>query len=161
MSECGVQEGLPGQRTGCEDAEPLSLCSTTSQITFPSSGQSNVSSEIEMEMLMTGHFQTKICSAEQLDCVRNVKIDPDICPEKCEGTIADVSRDSEDSVNEEKIKEIIAEYQQYKYPVPIYLTNYHLYSFRTEPRLVVISLKTSMFQRIYKVGIIGVFQVKL
>ena len=106
---------------------------------------------------MTGHFQTKICSAEQLDCVRDVKIDPDICPEKCEGTIADFSRDSEDSVNQEKIREIIAEYQQYKYPVSIYLTNGHLYSFRTVPRLVVISLKTSMFQRIYKVGIICVF----
>ena len=99
---------------------------------------------------MFGPFQTEICSAEQLDCVRNIKVDPHICLEKCEGTIIDISKHYFDPVNWQILREILDDYQHYKYPESINITDYY-YSFRNKPKLVVISLKTSMFHRIYKV----------
>ena len=103
---------------------------------------------------MFGPFQTEICRAEQLDCVRNIKIDPDICPEKCDGTIVDISKYYSDPINQETLREILDDYQHYKYPESIkinYITNPVYHYFRTKPKLVLISLKTSMFQRIHKV----------
>ena len=84
--------------------------------------------------------------------MRNIKIDPNICPEKCDGTIVDISKHYFDPVNQQILREILDDYQHYKYPESINITNpSDDYSFRTEPKLVVISLKSSMFHRIHKV----------
>ena len=51
------------------------------------------------------------------------------------------------------LREILYDYQHYKYPKSINITSPSVhYSFRIEPRLVTISLNTVMFHRIHKVG---------
>ena len=74
-----------------------------------------------------------------------------MCPEKCEGTIVDISKHYFDPVNWEVLREILDDYQHYKYSESINISNYYN-SIRNKPKLVVISLKTSMFHRITKVG---------
>ena len=89
-----------------------------------------------------------------MDCVRNIKINPNICPEKCDGTIVEMSRHySYDAVNSEILQEIFDEYEHYKNPESINNIPYNpYYSFRKNPKVVVISLKSTMFHRIHKVG---------
>ena len=70
-------------------------------------------------------FNNKIppCSPTGLDCVERITVGKDECLEHCEGTILDVAMEglTKDGLDEETHKQIVAEYENYKYPNSSYL----------------------------------------
>ena len=60
-------------------------------------------------------FQVSICSSEDLDCVESVKIDSNDCLERCDGIIVDAIDENKPKDNS-KIKQILAQYENYKFP---------------------------------------------
>ena len=65
-------------------------------------------------------MKTRLCSAEELDCASQVTGDTGDCLDQCHGAITEVTKLA--SPLSEAVREMVRQYEQYKYPDYVNLT---------------------------------------
>ena len=62
-------------------------------------------------------YSIQIClKKDQLACLRKIKINEDLCQDKCEGINADIVRSTREPESKGKLNEVFEQYENYKCP---------------------------------------------